>query len=122
MKAAWSLRNMYLYVVCLVTLIMVIVATVGVVRGVAELLYPDPTAYYSEPMPPAEAGADAPDPEELARLEESERESQRRWSILDLVGNAAMLLVAGPIYLYHWRKIESEPSAGTPSEPGPASV
>jgi hypothetical protein len=28
--------------------------------------------------------------------------------VLSLVGNGAMLLLAGPLYLYHWRKIEHE--------------
>jgi hypothetical protein len=105
----WSLRNIYLYLVCLITLIMVIVAVVGAVRNVAELAYPDP-GYYEEPIPLEEDGS-AVDPDAAERNRQTRQESERRYAILGLVGNVAMLLVAGPIYVYHWRKIETEPAA-----------
>ncbi len=110
-ESRWSLRNIYLYLVCLITLIMVIVAVVGFVRNVAELIYPDP-GYYAErgPYPLVEDETDV-DPELLEEQREFARQSERRWTILSLIGNVAMLFVAGPIYLYHWRKIENDPDA-----------
>ena len=107
-KDRWSLRNIYLYLVCLITLIMVIVAVVGAVRNVAELIYPDPYGSREFPAPVAEEGQTA---EQLEKDRELQAESQRRWAILGLVGNIAMLGVAGPIYVYHWRKIETEAPA-----------
>ena len=101
-KDRWSLRNIYLYLVCLITLIMVIVATVGVVRSTVELIYPDP-GYYSAPVKD-----DGLSEEEAQKQQEYQEASSRRFAILNLVGNAAMLLVAGPLYVYHWRKIEVE--------------
>lgn len=100
----WSLRNIYLYLVCLITLIMVIVAVVGLVRNTVELLYPDPGYYYSEPV----KGEGGRTPEEIEKEQEYQRSSSRRYAIINLVGNMAMLLVAGPLYVYHWRKIEVE--------------
>lgn len=100
----WSLRNIYLYLVCLITLIMVIVATVGLVRSTVELLYPDP-GYYTEP---AKVEGEGMTEEEIEKQREYQEASSRRYAILGLVGNAAMLLVAGPLYVYHWRKIEVE--------------
>ncbi|MRR12229.1 hypothetical protein EG835_07135 [bacterium] len=100
----WSLRNIYLYLVCLITLIMVIVATVGLVRSTVELVYPDP-GYYSEPI---KEGADGRTEEQIEAERKYQEESSRRYAILNLVGNGAMLLVAGPLYIYHWRKIEVE--------------
>lgn len=114
-RARWSLRNIYLYLVCLITLIMVIVAVVGLVRNVVELMYPDPYAYV-EPAPQDQQDADF-DAEYYAAERERSEASQRRYTVLSLVGNAAMLLVAGPLYVYHWRKIETEPET-TPGDPG----
>lgn len=100
----WSLRNIYLYLVCLITLIMVIVAVVGLVRSTVELLYPDPGYYSSAPM----KGEDGRTAEDIEKEQEFQRASSRRYAIINLVGNVAMLLVAGPLYVYHWRKIEVE--------------
>jgi hypothetical protein len=105
-KDRWSLRNIYLYLVCLITLIMVIVATVGLVRSTVELVYPDPGYYYSAPID--KGGTDERTQEDIDAERTSQLEQSRRQAILNLVGNAAMLLVAGPLYIYHWRKIEVE--------------
>jgi hypothetical protein len=48
--------------------------------------------------------------EEQARIEAS----TRRYAVLSLVGNAAMLFIAGPLYIYHWRKIEVEHAEAAP--------
>ncbi len=100
----WSLRNIYLYLVCLITLIMVIVAAVGFVRNVVEMVYPDP-GYYDRPMMDGESKVSD---EDIAEQRELWEKQDRRNTILGLVGNTAMLLIAGPLYLYHWRKIEVE--------------
>jgi len=104
--AWWSLRNIYLYLVCLITLIMVIVGTAGLLRTAVELVYPDPGAYF-DPYAPVKAGG------EMTEAEITEQ--QRRWQaqstrqgVLDLAGNIALVVIAGPLYLYHWRKIEME--------------
>lgn len=113
-KDRWSLRNIYLYLVCLITLIMVIVAAVGLVRSTVELVYPDPGYYYSVPE---KGGVDGRTQEDIDAEREYQEKQSRRQAILNLVGNGAMLLVAGPLYVYHWRKIEVEhndaPEAGT---------
>ena len=105
-KDRWSLRNIYLYLVCLITLIMVIVAAVGLVRSTVELIYPDPGYYYSAPI--VKGGTDERSQEDIDAERKSQEDQSRRQAILNLVGNAAMLLVAGPLYVYHWRKIEVE--------------
>lgn len=112
----WSLRNIYLYLVCLITLIMVIVAVVGLVRSSVELLYPDP-GFYPEPVKVEDGGLTE---EQIKEQREQQEASSRRYAILNLVGNAAMLVVAGPLYVYHWRKIEGEHVP--PNESAPARV
>ncbi|MDZ4655427.1 MAG: hypothetical protein U1F44_06095 [Coriobacteriia bacterium] len=113
-KDRWSLRNIYLYLVCLITLIMVIVAAVGFVRGIVEFAYPDSYQYGMRPLD--EKGEPAMTDEEWEREAEAQENSSRRYAVLSLVGNGAMLLIAGPLYLYHWRKIEVEHSDLTPGE------
>ena len=106
-----TVRNLYLYLVCLVTLVVALFAAVQLVRSTVGLLYPDPAGhygYYGLPAPVAESGSGSPSPEELARQEELARDSQRRQSVLDVVGSATTLLIAGPLYLYHWRRVQSE--------------
>lgn len=104
----WSARSIYLYLVCLIMLIMAVVALVEVVRSVAELAYPQPlqSAYAVKPM--AAPGQAAPElnTAEAARQRELDRQWSQRNAILSIIRNLAMLLVAGPVYLYHWRKIE----------------
>jgi hypothetical protein len=103
----WSLRNIYLYLVCLITLIMLIVSAVNVVRSVVELVYPDPAASL-ERLPAPEVAGEEVDEEYLEEQRQAQADSSRRWSILSLVTSATMILVAGPLYLYHWRKIEAD--------------
>lgn len=106
----FSLRNLYLYLVCLITLIIVIFSAVNVVRGIVELAYPDPGFYYSYPERP-----EGMTEEKLEEQEQAARDSQRRAAVLGLVSSGAALLIAGPLYVYHWRRIEKElPSAGPP--------
>ena len=111
----WSPRNIYLYLVCLVTLVLTIFAVVEVVRAVAELAYPAPAMLQPIPMPtavPPESTLQTPEKAPQVdqawelRQQELQRQWERRGTTLSLVRNIAMLVVAAPIYFYHWRKIE----------------
>ncbi len=107
----WSLRNIYLYLVCLITLIMVIVSVVGVIRATVELVYPDP-GYYSVPV--EKGGTSGMTQAEIDAQNAAQRKQSQRQAVLNLVGGFAMLIVAGPLYVYHWRKIETERPAEEP--------
>jgi len=110
-KDRWSLRNIYLYLVCLITLIMVIVAVVGAVRATVELVYPDP-GYYDVPI--EKGGTSGLTQEQIDKQREMQLDQSRRQAVLNLVGSVAMIVVAGPLYVYHWRKIELERPAELP--------
>lgn len=113
----WNLRNLYLYLVCFVTLIITIFAAVSLVRSTVELLYPDP-GYYG----PGYYGPDRPEEdlseEEAAEQQRLAEQSQRRYAVLSLVGSGTTLLISVPLYVYHWRRIErelpAEPQASSP--------
>ncbi len=113
-KDRWSLRNIYLYLVCLITLIMVIFSVVNVVRATVELVYPDPGYFYEIPI--EKGGTSELTQEQIDRQNEQQRQQSQRQAILSLVGGAALLIVAGPLYVYHWRKIEVEHSDTTPDK------
>jgi hypothetical protein len=119
-KIIWSPRNTYLYLVCLITLIIVIFSTVNLVKAVVELLYPEPQTSLAVQYPVAPRSIEGPPEIDQKQLEE-QRDMQRKWAlrraVLSLVGSAAMFLIAGPLYVYHWRKIESA-ARGDTSHPG----
>ncbi|MHB1318482.1 MAG: hypothetical protein ACYCYF_07695 [Anaerolineae bacterium] len=97
MKSNWTVRNTYLYLVCLITLVIVIFTTVGTVRGLVSLAYPEPVQVVTSAE--TEKG-----------IMEADVMLQRRWSqryaILDLVRNVSLLAIAAPLYVSHWRRIE----------------
>lgn len=105
-KDRWSLRNIYLYLVCLITLIMVIVSVVGIVRDTVRLAYPEIGYYYETPVD--KGGTSGLTQQEIDAQRKLDAERARQQAVYSLVGNVAMLLVAGPLYVYHWRKIEVE--------------
>ena len=110
-----TLRNAYLYLVCLITLVVSLFAAGSLVRSAVGIFYPDPGYYgYHEAPPGADLSA-----EEIARQEELAEQSQQRQEVLSLVGSATTLLIAGPLYLYHWRRVQSElPSRNDPTLAG----
>ncbi|GAA2584958.1 hypothetical protein GCM10010399_13800 [Dactylosporangium fulvum] len=112
MQERFSLRNLYLYLVCLITLVIAIFAGVGVVRNAVELAYPEPGHHV--PMLGEEPGMSA---EDQQRLHRAIQDSQRRQSVLGLISSGALLLIAGPVYVYHWRRVQAElPSRQAPPE------
>lgn len=113
-----TLRNLYLYLVCLFTLVISIFAAVNVVRGTVELLYPDPGYYGYEPV---ERDGDI-SAEEARHQKHLARDSQRRQSVLGLVGAGTTLLFAGPIYVYHWRRVQKELPTTPAAQPEPDRV
>ncbi|MDK3256679.1 hypothetical protein [Blastococcus capsensis] len=102
-----TLRNVYLYLVCLITLVVSIFAAVQLVRSAVGIFYPDPGfyGYYPVDTPGGPSGLDE---EEIRRQEQLAADSQRRHEILDVVGSGTTLLIAGPLYVYHWRRVQAE--------------
>ncbi len=111
----FSLRNLYLYLVCLITLIIVIFSASGLVRGVVELAYPDPSYYGYEFYPEGDGGLTEA---QIAAREQAAADAARRSAVLGIVYSSTLLLVAAPLYVYHWRRVQEERPPEVP--PGPA--
>ena len=106
-----TLRNVYLYLVCLITLVVAIFAAVSLVRSIVALAYPYPSAYGYYGYYPPEPGPDGKgtiSDEERERQEQLAEDAARRQALLDVVSSATTLLIAAPIYVYHWRRVQSE--------------
>ena len=87
-------RSLYLYAVCLITLLVVLFSTVSLINSIMNAVFPDP-AYidvYSKPenMPSAEL---------LAQQDEN---NQIR-ALKSIFTSFTTIVIAGPLYLYHWR-------------------
>lgn len=107
------LRNIYLYLVCLISLVIIIFATVNLVSGVVELLYPDPGYWYYEPV---KVGDELIDAAEETRRQAAALDSARRQAVLGVVSAGTMLLIAVPVYFFHWRRVQRENQHVGPAE------
>ena len=87
-------RSLYLYAVCLITLLVVLFSTVALINSIMNAVFPDP-AYidvYTKPE-------NAPSAELLAQQEEA---NQIR-AIKSIFTSFSTVAIALPLYLYHWR-------------------
>ena len=88
-------RSLYLYAVCLITLLVVLFSTVALINAIMNAVFPDP-AYidiYSKPE-------NAPAADLLAQQEEN---NQIR-AIKSIFTSFTTIAIAAPLYLYHWRQ------------------
>ena len=89
-------RSLYLYAVCLITLVVVLFSVVSFINGVVNVIYPDPS--YIDMY----AGKDAVKPTAQA-LAQQESQNQYR-AFKSLFSAFTTFAVAGPLYLFHWRQ------------------
>lgn len=122
---AWDVRQTYYYLVCFATLLMVIIGGVQVVQNGLDLALPQ-EAYGPSPADlemrlarPTPGGGEAPASvytrEELETMAHQERarnaRQQRRGSLRSLLGSLALVLIAAPVYAYHWRWVRGAQAA-----------
>ena len=88
-------RSLYLYAVCLVTLLVVLFSTVALVNSIVNFAFPDP-AY----VDPYATKANMPDP---ALLQQQEDNSQRQ-ALKNIFTTFSTMAIATPVYIYHWRQ------------------
>ena len=88
--------SLYIYAVCLVTLLTCLFSLVSVVRGIVDALWPDPG--YFDPYSVPKDSALSPD-----QIKENLTENNQRHALKGIVNSLTTLIIAGPIYLMHWR-------------------
>ncbi len=107
MTGKWDIRRIYLYLVSFATLMMMIFGTVQFLQGVINVAYPHPGPSPSEiKMRMGPDGQPKLTEAEIKKQMEEERASQRYYERRSMINNLVLFLVALPVYLYHWRKIQ----------------
>ena len=91
-----DLYSLYIYAVCLVTLLTCLFSLVSVVRGIVDALWPDPG--YFDPYSVPKDSALSPD-----QIKENLTENNQRQALKGIVNSLTTLIIAGPVYLMHWR-------------------
>ena len=97
-------RNLYLYLVCLVMLLVGIFAAVELVRSAIGIAYPEaPVSFEWTAYTPIDdaSGSFASDAIE---------DEQRRQEVKETVAAGTALLLAGGLYVIHWRRAQKERS------------
>ena len=116
MSRDWQLKNIYLYLVCFVTLMMIIFGLISFLQNVVNYFVPVRYANYLTLMDIEQeylnSSREVPPLEELEAIrdsrnaqEEQLKKNDRIYTLRSLVGSLAVWLIPLPFYQYHWRKI-----------------
>lgn len=104
-----KLRNVYLYLVSFVSLMMILMGVIFTVQNITDVIFP--TNYYYESPPAEKIGSLSV--EEQKNYEENQKRQEENRNIeskKNVVKSIAVVIVALPTFAYHWRKIEKEKS------------
>ncbi len=116
MAQSWSIKNLYFYLVCLVTLFLFVGGTISAISSAAQLALPDrpnmPLIYVYFPEYKGERTLPVFDPPPLAELEVRRAEQEKTdifsqgFTKRSLLNAIALMIIAVPFYFYHWRQIK----------------
>ena len=88
-------RSLYLYAVCLITLLVVLFSTVSLINAIMNAVFPDPAYVDIYSKPENSPSADL--------LDQQERNNQIQ-AVKRIFTSFITIAVAAPLYLYHWRQ------------------
>jgi hypothetical protein len=113
MRIKWDLEHVYFYLVSFVSLILIIIGAVTLTQ--TAISYATPVYGDYGPYGPISWGQETAQWEEkfgtefveaeMQRYEQIMKENYRRQLVRDLVRGIAFIIIALPVYFYHWRKI-----------------
>ena len=102
-----KLRNVYLYLVSFVSLMMILMGIIFTVQNITDVIFP--TNYYYESLPSEKTGSlsveDQKSYEENQKIQEENRNIESKKNVAKSI---AVVIVALPTFAYHWRKVEKE--------------
>lgn len=119
MAGNWDIRRIYLYLVSFATLMMMVFGTVQFLQGIVNIIYPNPepgpiisdTKFrYSEAVKNNPEITEDEVKKQIAEEQAQAVRSQRYYETRSMINNLLLFLVALPVYLYHWRKIQKSES------------
>ena len=122
MAKIWSIKNLYFYLVCLVTLFLFVGGAISAINHAMQLALPDQPnisltqVYHREYRESSTEPVFEPPPlEELEKKrteQEQEYRSYQSWTKRSLLNSIALMIIAAPFYLYHWRQVKPESGRG----------
>ncbi len=92
------IRIIYLYVICFITLLMIIAGFINTVNAVATYIFPSKYNYYYDKY-------DSDYGSQQIMIDE---QNKRTRELKNIITSASILVVATPLFFYHWSKIENE--------------
>lgn len=106
----WDIRRIYLYLVALITLIMIITGTVGVLQATINIALPQPTSpdtykWRSEDLKRTGDYTDEQIQQLIKEQQAFDQQYSTYWEWKRLIEKLVLVLVAIPVYWYHWRLI-----------------
>ena len=87
--------SLYIYAVSLITILICLFSLVGLVRGVVDAVWPD-MGYFDPYAVKNDSGLTQEE------IRQGYLDQNRRQAIKSVVTSFATLIVAGPLYIYHW--------------------
>jgi hypothetical protein len=110
MKLRWDIQHVYFYLVSFIAMILLIIGAVNLTQTAIAYLTPVPEDYkymfdeagmkdWEKAFGPAMVQ------QERERFEAIAQENNQRMLLRELIGALAYIIIALPVYLYHWRKI-----------------
>ena len=88
-------RSLYLYAVCLITLLVVLFSTVALINAIMNAVFPDPAYVDVYAKPETQPSA--------VLLAQQEHNTQIQ-AIKNIFSTFTTIAIATPLYLYHWRQ------------------
>lgn len=116
MGQGWHIKNIYLYLVSLVTLMMIVFGSIIFLDNVGRMIFPTDYQHRMTLMDLEReyinTDTELPAISELERIRDErfadEQARSRIISLRNLVRSLFIWLVPIPFYLFHWKKIKSE--------------
>ncbi len=102
-----KLRSIYLYLVSFVSLMMILMGVIFTVQNITDVMFP--TNYYYDMYPYEKM--EGVSEEEQQKYEENQKryyENSIIESKKNVAKSVAVVVVALPTFIYHWRKVEKE--------------
>lgn len=102
-----KLRNVYLYLVSFVALMMILIGLIFTVQNITDVFFPTNNYYETIPLDKDGKISDA-DKKLYEENKKTNEQNQRTQSKKSVAKSIAVVIVALPTFAYHWRKIEKE--------------
>ena len=89
-------HSLYIYAICLVTILICLFSLVSFVRSIVDAVWPDP-GYFDPYNIPKDSKLTSD------QVKQNLSDQNQRLALKSMVNSLTTLVIAGPIYFYHWK-------------------